>query len=118
MGAFVISKRFNDEYKFEFRSRKGKTILTSTSFVLKFECEDAINLITNRIEECEFIKEKYPKGLLGFKVILNGNLVASSRKYSTEIRLLKGIEEFRKYVSTSEILDFSIDSFVFPNVEF
>ena len=42
MSAFVISKRFNDEYKFEFTSRKGKTIFTSNSFELKFECENAI----------------------------------------------------------------------------
>ncbi len=42
MGAFVISKRFNDEYKFVFASRKGKTVFTSLSYELKFECEESI----------------------------------------------------------------------------
>jgi len=37
MGAFVISKRFNDEYKFVFTSRRGKVIFTSKSYELRFE---------------------------------------------------------------------------------
>jgi hypothetical protein len=36
MGAFVISKRFNDEYKFVFTSGKGKVIFTSLSYELKY----------------------------------------------------------------------------------
>ncbi len=45
MSAFIISKRINDEYKFEFTSRRGKVIFTSNNFELKFECEDEIEFL-------------------------------------------------------------------------
>ena len=49
MGAFVITKRFDEQYKYEFTSRKGKTIFTSNSFELKFECEDEIILLKEKM---------------------------------------------------------------------
>ncbi len=40
MGTFVIAQRLSGAYKYEFVSRKGKTIFTSNDFELRFECED------------------------------------------------------------------------------
>jgi hypothetical protein len=42
-------------------------------------------------------------------------LFAVSRKYTTELRLQKGIKEIVQYASKSEILDFSEGDFVFPD---
>ena len=56
MGTFVISKRFNDEYKFEYVSRKGKTIVTSDSYELKFECEEAIELLKESLLTCNYLR--------------------------------------------------------------
>ena len=54
MGAFVISKRYNDEYKFVFTSKKGKVVFTSLSYELKFECEEDIEKFKAVIETAEF----------------------------------------------------------------
>ena len=115
MGVFVISKRFNDEYKFVFTSRKGKTIFTSLSYELKFECEEDIEKFKLNIESAEFLKFKSTTGKYFFKLFLDGNHFATSRKYTTELRLQKGINEIVQYASKSEMLDFSENNFVFSD---
>ena len=113
MGAFVISKRFNDEYKFVFTSRKGKPIFSSKSFELKFECEEAITFFKAHIAKSEFVKQKSASGKYFFKLLFEAELFAVSRKYSTELRLLKGIEEINRYAIKSEVLDFSESDNIF-----
>jgi uncharacterized protein YegP (UPF0339 family) len=113
MGAFVISKRFNDEYKFVFTSRKGKAIFTSLSYELKFECEEDIEKFKLNMELADFLKFKSTNGKYFFKLLLSGEHFATSRKYTTQLRLQKGIDEIVKYASQSEILDFSENDFVF-----
>ena len=113
MGAFVVSKRFNEEYKFVFTSRKGKTIFTSMSYELKFECEDDIELFKQNIDKCVFVKQKASGDKYFFRLMLEDNLFAVSRKYSTPLRLQKGIDEINKYASKSETLDFSENEFLF-----
>ncbi|RTY86931.1 DUF1508 domain-containing protein [Flavobacterium sp. RSP49] len=113
MGAFVISKRYNDEYKFVFTSRKGKIVFTSLSYQLKFECEEDIEKFKAAIETADFLKFKSSGGKFYFKLIVSGNHFATSRKYTTSLRLQKGIDEIIRYGSISEILDFSGNDFIF-----
>ncbi|MFV8341692.1 DUF1508 domain-containing protein [Flavobacterium sp. XS2P39] len=113
MGAFVISKRNNDEYKFVFTSRRGKVIFTSLSYELKFECEEDIEKLKADIESADFLKFKTSSGKYFFKLMFGGNHFATSRKYTTSLRLQKGIDEIVLYGSKSEILDFSENDFVF-----
>ena len=113
MGAFVISKRYNDEYKFVFTSRKGKVVFTSLSYELKFECEEDIERFKIQIETAEFLKFKSSAGKFFFKLMLGGQIFATSRKYTTALRLQKGIDEIVRYGGVSEILDFSGNDFVF-----
>ena len=113
MGAFVISKRFNDEYKFVFTSRKGKVVFTSLSYELKFECEEEIERFKREIETSDFLKFKSSTGKFYFKLMLGGSHFATSRKYTTSLRLQKGIDEIVRYGSVSEILDFSGNDLVF-----
>ncbi|SHL84573.1 DUF1508 domain-containing protein [Flavobacterium xinjiangense] len=115
MGAFVISKRFNDEYKFVFTSRKGKIIFTSLSYELKFECEEEIDKLKENIESADFLKFKSSNGKYYFKLMLKGCHLATSRKYTTSLRLQKGIDEIVKYGSVAEILDFSANDFIFED---
>ncbi|MGL5112839.1 MAG: DUF1508 domain-containing protein [Flavobacterium sp.] len=115
MGAFVISKRFNDTYKFVFTSRKGKVIFTSQSYELKFEGEEDIALIKASLREVIFVKVKSAGGKFFFKLLLGERQMATSRKYTTELRLIKGINEIQSSAILAEILDFSNDSFVFPD---
>ena len=113
MGAFVISKRYNDEYKFVFTSRKGKVVFTSLSYELKFECEEDIEKFKLEIDSADFLKFKSSSGKFYFKLLFGGNHFATSRKYTTSLRLQKGIDEILRYGSTSEMLDFSGNDLVF-----
>lgn len=115
MGAFVISKRFNDEYKFVFTSRKGKVIFTSLSYELKFECEEEIEKFKGDIESAKFLKFKSSGGKFFFKLVFNDAHFATSRKYTTELLLQKGIKEIVTYGARAEILDFSVGDFVFED---
>src|SRR6478752_5280427 len=117
MGAFVISKRFNDEYKFVFTSRIGKVIFTSRSYELRFECEVDIDRFKAEVGSVVYVRQRFSDGKYYFKLLLNNEFFARSRKYSTELRLQKGIDEIRRDAVRSEILDFSTNDFVFPEWE-
>ncbi|MBF4494545.1 DUF1508 domain-containing protein [Flavobacterium sp. JLP] len=117
MGAFVISKRFNDEYKFVFTSRKGKVIFTSLSYELKFECEEDIEKFKLNVELARFLKFKGSGGKYFFKLMLGEVHFATSRKYTTELLLQKGIKEIVTYSSRAEILDFSSSDSIFEDEE-
>jgi uncharacterized protein len=115
MASFVISKRLNDEYKFEFTSRKGKAIFVSLGYELKFECEADIEIFKKNVLNCVFVKQKAAGGKHFFRLMLNDNLFAISRKYTTELLLAKGIDEIKKYCQNAEILDFSNQQHVFES---
>lgn len=115
MGAFVISKRYNDEYKFVFTSRKGKVVFISLSYELKFECEEDIEKFKATIGLAEFLNFKSSSGKFYFKLMLDGNHFATSRKYTTALRLQKGIDEIVRYGANSEVLDFSENDFIFSD---
>ena len=115
MGAFVISRRFNDEYKFVFTSRKGKVIFTSLSYELRFECEEDIERFKRTMDLAKFLKFKGSGGKYFFKLMLGDVHFATSRKYTTELLLQKGIKEIVTYASRSEILDFSSSESIFDD---
>lgn len=117
MGMFVISKRFNGEYKFVFTSRKGKTIFTSLSCKQKTDCELMIDAIRDNIALFAFTKNSTASGKYFFRLSKGGLVLATSRKYSTELSLKKGINEILKYIQRAEILDFSENEFVFPDAD-
>jgi len=115
MGAFVISKRFDDYYKFVFTSRKGKTIFTSFRYELKFECEEGIENFKNAIDSVIFEKVKSAGGKYFFKIFLENTHFATSRKYNTEFLLEKGIKEIQNYAHKAEILDFTLNEELFSD---
>ncbi len=115
MGAFVISKRFDDRYKFVFTSRKGKTIFTSPSFELKMECEEIIEEIKSNLEKYSYLKARAANGKYFFKMMLEEIVIATSRKYTTPLLLQKGIDEISRTAAKSDVLDFSMNEFVFPD---
>ena len=115
MGTFVISKRFDDRYKFVFTSRKGKTIFTSPSFELKMDCETVIEQIKATIDNYTYVKSRAANGKYFFKMMLRETVIATSRKYTTPLLLQKGIDEIILAASKSDVLDFSVDEFVFPD---
>jgi uncharacterized protein YegP (UPF0339 family) len=115
MGSFVISKRFDDRYKFVFTSRKGKTIFTSPSFELKMECEEIIEEIKLDIDKYTYVKSRAANGKYFFKMMLEETVIATSRKYTTPLLLQKGIDEIVRTAVKSDVLDFTLNEFVFPD---
>jgi uncharacterized protein YegP (UPF0339 family) len=115
MGTFVISKRFDDHYKFVFTSRKGKTIFTSTSFELRMDCEALIDEIKSNVDHYTYVKARAANGKYFFKMMKEALHVATSRKYTTPLLLQKGIDEIVVSAAKSDVLDFSVDEFVFPD---
>ncbi|OYU79504.1 MAG: DUF1508 domain-containing protein [Flavobacterium sp. BFFFF1] len=113
MGAFVISKRFNGEYKFAFTSRKGKTIFSSQGYELKFECEEAIELLKSNLADAVYSRHKASGGRYYFRMKVGEALLVTSRKYSTELKLQKGIDEINQSAVAAEVLDFSQNDVIF-----
>ena len=107
MGTFVIAQRLSGAYKYEFVSRKGKTIFTSNDFELRFECEEEIEVLKNSLDKCVFMRFKSSGGKFFFRLILNEREIAVSRRYTTQLLLQKGIDEIIKYADQAEFLDFS-----------
>ena len=117
MGTFVITKRVNGLYKYEFISRKGKAILISDDYELRFECEQAIEVLKNSAEAIFFMRFKSKNGKMYFKVIVDEKEIAVSRRYNTQFLMEKGIAEITRSLHKSEILDFSVPADVFPPAE-
>ena len=113
MGMFVISKRNSGDYKFVFTSRKGHTVFTSIACKEKADCEQMILAVKDSIGSLTFTKNKTAAGKYFFRLSKNGLVLATSRKYSSEIGLSKGISETLKYLPLAEILDFSENDLVF-----
>ena len=118
MASFVISKRPSGDYKFVFTSRRGKTIFTSKGYENFNFCNQAIENMRESVEVLQFDKHKTTSGKYYFKVFVNEILLASSRRYTTELRVLKGIDEVKRDLLKAEVLDFSTQTFVFPDIEF
>lgn len=113
MGTFVIVQRASGAYKYEFVSRKGKTIFTSNDFELRFECEEEIEKLKSSLERCVFLRFKSSGGKFFFRLILDNHEVAVSRRYTTQLLLQKGIDEIIKYADQAEFLDFSAAEDIF-----
>ena len=113
MSAFVISKRQDGKFKFIYASRKGKAIFTSISCREKSDCEMIIAAIRDKTSDFTFTKNWTNSEKCFFRISKGGLVVATSRKFSTERMLKKGIEQILKYVPKAETLDFSQDEDIF-----
>ena len=107
MGAFVITKKDEDHYKFVYTSRKGKIVFSSSAYELKMDIEEDIELIKTNAETAFCMKFKTSRGQFFYRLIINDKVYATSRKFNTVLRLEKGIAEVKLYVPKAETLDFS-----------
>ncbi|MEG9327189.1 hypothetical protein SAMN04488034_101170 [Salinimicrobium catena] len=117
MSAFVISKRSNENFKFTFANRRGKTIFTSIACKEKSDCELIISTLQNDLESFTFRKARTGSGKYFFRITRGGLVLATSRKFSTERLLQKGIDQFMKYGLSAETLDFSENEDIFVDVD-
>lgn len=117
MSAFVISKKPDGNYKFTFASRKGKTIFTSISCKKKADCELIIAALQGDTSNFTFTKKRTGSGKYFFRLSKGGLVLATSRKFSTELMLNKGIDQIMRYLPTAETLDFSENESIFSDAE-
>ena len=82
---------------------------------LKMECEAIIETIQSNIEKYTYMKSKSSNGKYFFKMMLDETLIATSRKYTTPLLLEKGIDEIIRTAVKSDVLDFTMNEFVFPD---
>ena len=113
MGTFVISKKLNGDFKFNFMSKKGNIILTSQGFESKLKCEEYIELFKQSLKEIKYLKFKASREKYFFKLVFDNQELAVSRKYTTEFSMQKGIDQIMQCSSKAEILDFSNDESIF-----
>jgi len=73
-----------------------------------------IDAIRENLGIFTFTKVRAAGNKFVFRLSKDGLVLATSRKYSTEGLLQKGIDEIVKYVSVSETLDFS-ETEIFPD---
>jgi hypothetical protein len=79
------------------------------------ECEDSIEAIKSDIEKCTYVKSRASNGKYFFKMMLENTVIATSRKYTTPLLLEKGIDEIMRTAMKSDVLDFTMNEFVFPD---
>jgi uncharacterized protein YegP (UPF0339 family) len=79
------------------------------------ECEDSIEAIKANIENYTYVKARADNGKYFFKMLLGEAIIASSRKYTTPLLLEKGIDEIIRTAVKSDVLDFTMNEFVFPD---
>ncbi|GLB53910.1 hypothetical protein NBRC110019_29510 [Neptunitalea chrysea] len=105
MSVFLINKRYNGSYKFVFTNRKGHTVFTSISCREKEHCEKLVNRFKASVDMFDFIKIKTPAGKLYFQIAIDEQVLATSRKFSTELSMEKGISNILKYIPEAEMLE-------------
>ncbi|WP_317039579.1 DUF1508 domain-containing protein [Sinomicrobium oceani] len=76
-----------------------------------------IHAIREHIDVFTITRKCTVSGKFFFRLSKGGLVLATSRKYSTELRLSKGIDEIMRSVSEAETLDFSVDELIFPEEE-
>ncbi len=113
MGVFSLYRSKDGQYRFCFNSRKGKPLFTSSKFELRFECEDAVRVVQNAIEEIKFETTKSSDGSMTLTVDFD-TFFMKSRKFTTAFRQEKALDEFKRTAANAELLDFSAVLDVFP----
>jgi hypothetical protein len=79
------------------------------------ECEEIIAEIKSDIEKYTYVKSRAANGKYFFKMMLEDAVIATSRKYTTPLLLQKGIDEIIRTAVKSDVLDFTMNEFVFPD---
>ncbi|MHC5308787.1 hypothetical protein ACYSNM_01655 [Myroides sp. LJL116] len=111
MSAFVISVKENEKFKYTFEHSRGRTLLTSVEYPSKEAIYATIGFLQENFELITILRYKTTSAKFYFKLSIDQNIYATSRKFNTAIRFANAIEEVQKSFTKAEILDFSINIF-------
>jgi hypothetical protein len=87
MASFVISKGWVVIISLNLLERKDN--FTSNAYELRMDCESAAEELRLVLETCSYVKFKTTKGKFFFRVVVENEVMATSRKYSTELMVQK-----------------------------
>ncbi|MDM1367262.1 hypothetical protein [Myroides marinus] len=111
MSAFVISLKDNGKYKYTFEHRRGKTLMTSVEYSSVEAIHSNIEFLRTNFSSLNFIKFKTPSGKHYFRLAIDKKIFANSRRFNTELRFEKAMEEIKSNFANAEILNLSFDIF-------
>ncbi|MDR2223226.1 MAG: hypothetical protein LBE34_10875 [Flavobacteriaceae bacterium] len=111
MSAFVISIKENGKYKYTFEHRRGKTLMTSVEYSSIEAVHANIEFLRSNFTSLNFIKFKTPAGKSYFRLAIDKKIYANSRRFNTELRFEKAMEEIKTNFNQAEVLDLSFDIF-------
>ena len=107
MGKFVITKRANGEFQFNFKAGNGQTILTSEGYSTKAACSNGIESVkTNSKDDSRYDKKESSNGKFYFTLkALNGQIIGSSEMYESASGRDNGIESVKTNAPDAETDD-------------
>ncbi|MEC4112891.1 hypothetical protein [Myroides pelagicus] len=117
MSAFVISLKENGKYKYTFEHRRGKTLFTSVEYSSLDAAQDNIVYLRDNFDALNFMRFKTPSGKYFFRLAIAKKIYGNSRRFNTELRFEKALEEIQANFFQAEILDLSFDIFNSPSAE-
>lgn len=107
MGKFEITKRKNDEFKFNLKAGNGQVILTSEGYKSKAGCKNGIESVKkNSQDDNRFKRLEAKNGKPYFNLIAtNGQIIGTSEMYESTSSRDNGIESVKTNAPDAEIND-------------
>jgi uncharacterized protein YegP (UPF0339 family) len=112
MEKFVINKKTNGEFQFDFIDKKGKVILSSGGYTRKLMCIKGIESVRrNSQDNIKFFRKTALNNETYFNLkAFNGKIIGVSKMFKDRFSRDKGIESLKKKAPTASIEDRSKQS--------
>jgi uncharacterized protein YegP (UPF0339 family) len=107
MEKFVINKKTNGEFQFDFIDKKGKIILSSGGYTRKLMCIKGIESVKrNSQDNRKFFRKTSLNNETYFNLkALNGKIIGVSKMFKDRFSRDKGIESFKKTAAVASVED-------------
>lgn len=93
MGKFVITRRSNGMFQFDFRNKKGQRILCSGEYTRKAMCINGIESVKRNSQDySKFKKKRFLDSKCYFKLkAFNGKIIAISQIFKKKLCEIMGL---------------------------
>lgn len=107
MEKFVINKKANGEFQFDFIDKKGKVILSSGGYTRKLMCLKGIESVKrNSLDSIKFFRKTSLNNETYFNLkAFNGKIIGVSKMFKDRFSRDKGIECLKKKAPDASIED-------------
>lgn len=107
MEKFVVNKKANGEFQFDFLNKRGEVILSSGGYTRKFMCMKGIESVkTNSQDNTKFFRKTNSNDERYFNLkAFNGKIIATSKMFKSRESRDEEILEFRKNAPKAPVED-------------